>query len=275
MNIQKAIDRFTTDTFSDPSGIGGSLKGRLSVYDDEKSSGESTRRRLLETLPTYAMFSSNCVSLSGQAYIVGSPNLDFHRGVAIRIKYPVIPCEAYKVSSILQILTSTVPSSSVYVALDQTKNSVADSETSSAVTIMKAFFQSLESVAKGQVISKGGSYYRVKSDAYIDGAGFKNAEVILLSSPVRAVTYTQISGYDVVTDSIVNGASFVNTTVFVEDAYYCYDHTSERHSQVKPGDKNITFKPSVTPKAGDTIGEYKILSIDILPNTSFSCHCRK
>lgn len=275
MNLLKSIDRFTTDTFSDPFGTGGSLKGKLSVYDDEKSSGESTRRRLLETLPTYAMFSSNCVSLGGQAYIIGSPNYDFHKGTATRIKYPVIPCEAYKLSSVLQILNGTIPVNNVYAALDQTKNSVADSETSFAVTVLTAFFQSLESVSKGQILSKGNSYYRVKSDAYVDGAGFKNAEIILLSSPVKSVTYTQISGYDVITDAIVNGSSFANTAVFVEDAYYCYDHSSERFSQIKPGDKNITFKPAVTPKAGDTVGGYKILSVDVLSDTSFSCHCRK
>jgi len=276
MNLRTAVERFTVETVTDPYGVGGTIKGHLSVFDDEKSSGGSTRRRILETLPTYAMFSSNCISHAGKTYIVGSPNYDFHRDVVIRAKYPAIPCDfTYKVATILQILAGTVTSTNTYASLDQTKVSVADSETSWPVVMFLGFFQALESISKGQILLTGSTYYKIKSDPYLDGAGFKNAELLLLASPVQTVTYTQVSGYNHVTETVINGASYPNTKVFSEDAYYCYEHTSERYTQLKPGDKNITFKPSVTPKAGDTIGAYKILSVDTVADGSFSCHCRK
>ena len=276
MNLANSVKRFTLETFTDPYGIGGSILGHLSVFDDEKSSGTSTRRRILETMASYTMFSTGCVSHNGVDYIVGKPNYDFHKGIVVRAKYPIIPCDfEYKVASILQILTNTVTSTVTYAFLDQTKNAVADSETSYAVTTLTAFFQGLESVSKGQILFTGSSYYRVKSDPYIDGAGFLNAEVLLLSSPVQTVTYTQISGYNPTTDTITNGTSYSNTKVFVEDAYYSYEHNSERYSQLKPGDKNITFKPSITPKVGDLVGAYKILTVDTLSDSAFSCHCRK
>lgn len=276
MNLTKSVKRFTLETITDPYGIGGSIKGHLSVFDDEKSSGVSTRRRILETLPTYTMYSTSCITHNGIKYIVGTPNYDYHKGSVVRVKYPVTPCDfQYKVASILQILTSAVTETVTYAFLDQTKTSVADSETSSAVTSFTAFFQALEAIAKGQILVNGPTYYRVKSDTWVDGAGFKNAEVVLLSAPLQTVSYTQLSGYDTVTDTIVNGSTFANTKVFVEDAYYSYERTSERYAQLKPGDKNITFKPSVVPKAGDTIGVYKILTVDTLSDTSYSCHCRR
>ena len=276
MNLANSVKRFTLESFTDPYGVGAAILGHLSVFDDEKSSGTSTRRRVLETLASYTMFSTNCVAHNGVNYIVGKPNYDYHKGAVVRVKYPIIPCDyQYKVASILQILTNTAPSTVIYAFLDQTKNAVADSETSFAVTTLTAFFQSLESVSKGKILFTGSVYYRVKSDPYIDGAGFLNAEVLLLSTTVQTVTFTQISGYNPTTDTITNGTSYPNTKVFVEDAYYSYEHNSERYSQLKPGDKNITFKPVVTPKTGDIIGSYKVLTVDTLADGSYSCHCRK
>ena len=52
MNLSKAVERFTLETLSDPYGVGGTIKGHLSVFDDEKSSGPTSRRRIIETLPT-------------------------------------------------------------------------------------------------------------------------------------------------------------------------------------------------------------------------------
>lgn len=276
MNIRTAVERFTVDTVTDPYGVEGSIKGRVSVFDDEKSSGDSTRRRILETLPTYAMFSSSCILHSSIVYLVGKPSYDYHRGSAVRVKYPIIPCDhTYKVASILQILTATLPTSNTYAFLSPSRNAVADSETSYATSLLTAYFQGLESVSKGQILITGTQYYRVKSDAVIDGAGFKVAEVIMLNNPLQTMTFTVKTGYDPITDTIVNGTVYSNTKVFVEDAYYAYDRTTERYMSLKPGDKNITIKPSVTPKAGDDIGGYKILTVDTLSDSSFSCHCRR
>lgn len=276
MNLSNSVKRFTLESFTDPYGTGAAILGHLSVFDDEKSSGTSTRRRILETLASYTMFSTNCVAHNGVNYIVGRPNYDYHKGAVVRVKYPIIPSDySYKVASILQILTNTVTSTVTYAFLYQTKNAVADSETSYAVTTLTAFFQGLEAVSKGQILVSGSTYYRVKSDPYIDGAGFLNAEVLLVTTPIQTVTYTQVSGYNPTTDTITNGTSYPNTKVFVEDAYYSYQHNSERYNQLKPGDKNITFKPSITPKVGDLVGAYKILTVDALSDSSFSCHCRK
>lgn len=276
MNLSKAVERFTLETLTDPYVVGGSIKGHLSVFDDEKSSGSTSRRRILETLPSYTMYSTNCVSHSAGIFIVGSPSYDYHKGVVLRVKYTAIPCdEQFKISTIGQILANTLPTTASYVSLDQSKSSVADSETSSAVNEYIAYMPDLETVAKGNILVAGASYYRVKSDPWIDGAGFKNVVVILLSSPVKIDSFIRASGFDPATETMVAGTSYPGTKMFVEDAYYCYEHTSERYSSLKPGDKNITFKPSVVPKAGDSLYGLKILTVDAQSDGSYSCHCRR
>lgn len=276
MNLLKAVERFTIDTVTDPYGVENPIKGRLIVFNDDVRPGPNFRRRVLETLPSYAMFSSNCLTHKGKNYIAGSPNSDHYKGQALRVKYPVIPCDnVYNLGTVRQILTDTVPTRAIYASLNPTRNMVADAQTSYAVTSLTALLQQHEQIFKSQILFTGTTYYRVKSDAVIDGNGFKSVEVVLLSAPYQLMTFTVNSGYDVASDTVVNGASYSNTRVFVEDAYYSYDHTSERFSQIKPGDKNITFVPQVPPKASDLIGGYKILSIDLLSDGSYSCHCRR
>lgn len=276
MNLSKAVERFTLETLSDPYGVGGTIKGHLSVFDGEKSSGPTSRRRTIETLPTYTMFSTNCVSHAAGVFIVGAPSYDFHKGTVVRAKYTAIPCDdQFKIASINQILTDTVTTRVSYISIDQYKSSVADSETSYAVTEYTAYMPDLESIGKGNVLITGSTYYKVKSDPWIDGAGFKNVSVILLTSPLRTSVFTQTSGFNPVTETMVAGTTYTSTKMFVEDAYYCYEHTSERYSQLEPGDKNITFKPSVVPKAGDIVDVYKILTVDAVSDGTYSCHCRK
>lgn len=275
MNLVKTVKRFCTETVSDPYGIGSSIQGRFLVFDDAKSSGESSRRKLFETPPSFVMYSTNCINYENETYIVGKPNYDYYKESLIRIKYSCIPSDQnFKIASILEILTNTVTSRVTYSHLEQTKNAVADSETSFAVSIFTAYLPELEDIIKGDILFSGSTYYRVKSDPWIDGAGFKNVEAILLDHPVETVVYTQISGYDPITESVTNEAVFNNTKIFNEDAYYCYEHNSERYTKIKPGDRSITFKPSVVPKTGDKIGGYKILSVDTLIDGSYSCHCR-
>ena len=140
---------------------------------------------------------------------------------------------------------------------------------------MIAFLPDLEAVSKGQIIVSNNDYYRIKSDTWIDGAGFKNVVVIQLDDPLQSVTVTQKSSYDPITDSMTNGSMFTGTSVFIEDAYYCYTNESERYTQLKPGDKNITFGLTTVPKAGDSVGDYSILTVDDVSEDIYSCHCRK
>lgn len=274
MNLCKSVDRYTTEIFTDPYGVGGSIKGKLSIFEDEKSSGVATRRRILETLPTYIMYSTNCVLHNEIVYIVGTPSFDYYKDYIVRAKYVAIPCDSFYVGTVKEILSVTYSEMPVYLFIDLSRLAVADSETTDAVNILTAYLPSLQDINKGDIVFNGFDFYKVRSHSVIDGAGFKNVELVQLENPVRIMNFVQKAGYDVATDSIVNSTSVNDKTVFVEDAYYCYDRTSVRYNKLEPGDKNITVDLGIIPKAGDTIGEYKILSAELTSGGAYSCHCR-
>lgn len=275
MRLLNSVKRFAFDDITDPYGIGSTIKGRFSVFDDEKSSGVSTRRRILETPPSYTMYSTYCVAHNGSIYVVGAPSYDRHRGEVIRIKYPVIPCDkAYKIATVRQILTNTVTVVPTYAYLDHSRNTVADSETSFPVPIFSAIMSDYEDIGKGHVIFSGNEYYRARSQGLVDGAGFKTAEVSLVENAVQTMSFVQSAGYDPVTEQVVAGTTYADTTVFVESAYYNYVHTSGRFTKIVAGDKIITAVLAVTPKPGDSFGSYRVVAVETIDTNTHSCQCR-
>ena len=276
MNLHATVSKLAWSKFIDPYTPTATLAGSVRPFAEMTNSGPSTRRRVLETPPDEVMFTDRVLSDGKEIFLAGAANYDFWREEVIRIKYPVLPCDfTFKIATMLQILTNSLPSRNAYAYPHFTKGPVLDSESSKVFSAFTLYTSSIETIVKGNVVVQGSKYYRVRSDPHLDGAGFQVAEVILVADPVQSLTYVRQTGYNPSTDTITNGGSSTVTT-FVEDAYISYDHTSERYADLKPGDKNITFKPTGgAPKAGETVGNYRILTLDTLSDTTFSCHCRR
>lgn len=274
MNLHKTVQRFSTESISDPYGVGASFLGSIRPFNEITNSGPSSRRRILETVPTVAMFTNYVVQHAGTIYIVGGKNTDSWRGEVIRSKYPILPCDVTgRIATVQQILTAAIPAKVVYAYPHFAKRAAVEDEESEVDSRFYLYMSMAETIAKGQIVIQGSKYYRVQSDPHLDGALFQVVEALLLDSPVQTLTYVKATGYNPATDTITNGTT-APVTSFVEDAYLCYDHTSERRALLKPGDRNITFNHASPPVAGDTIGGYKILSIDTITG-AFSCHCRR
>ena len=275
MNLKKTIQRFNTKEFTDPYGIGSNFFGKISVFNEVTNSGEASRRRILETLPEVTVPASKVINGNGENFILGYPNKDEWRGSILRHKYPVLPVgNTSKISSIPQIITAAIPTTLYYGHPSFTREVSLELQDSDKINSFSFFFPSNTSITTGNVIIHGSTnYYKVRDVPYVDNAGFLVADVILLDSPVQTLTFKSEGNYDPITDTIAV-ASTQSITCFVEEAYLAYTHTSERYQKIEPGDKVITIKPSVTPKAGDNIGDYDILSIEA-NETAFTCHCRK
>lgn len=274
MNLKKTIQRFNTETFTDTYGIGTSFKGKVSVFNEVTNSGVASRRRILETLPDVTLPSSQTIQSNGDNFIVGYGNKDVWRSEVLRIKYPILPVgTASRQASIAQVITNTVPTTLYYGHPSFVSDIKMELQESDLQTAFAFFFPSNTTVQRGSIIIQGSNYYKVRGIPFVDNAGFLTTDVILLDSPVQTLTFSSDGGYDPVTDTIAV-ASTQSLTAFVEEAYLSYDNTSERFQVIKPGDKAITIKPTVTPKAGDDIGDFKILSIDVV-DTAYYCHCRR
>lgn len=275
MDLRKTVKRFATESYTDPYTVGATaLKGRITTFNEVTNSGQSARRRILELQPSYNMFSNRVIVAGADTYIVGTGNDDYWKGNVIRVKYPLLPVGATsKVASVLQILTSAIPSRTVYAHPTFTKDISLEKQESDLYSNFTIFFSSAESVVKGQILIHGTTnYYRVRNVPFVDNAGFLVADTVFVESPVQTLNFSSTGGYDPATDTIAV-ASTTSITAFVEEAYLHFDNTSERFSEIKPGDKAISIKPVTTPKAGDKIGAYNILSIDTV-NTVSVCHCR-
>lgn len=276
MNLHSTVSRFSTGTFTDPYDEGAEIVGAIRPFAEVTNSGPSSRRRVLETPPDQEMFANRVIYTGEEYMIVGAENVDHWKGNVIRLKYPVLPCDfTSKLASVLQVITSTLPTRNTYAYPHYARGPIFDSESSQVFSAFTLYFSSAETVTKGMVAVQGSNYYRIRSDSHLDGASFRVAEAIQVSSPVQSLSYIRKTGYNPTTDTITNGST-TTVVAFVEDAYVAYDHTSERYAELKPGDKNITFLPTGgVPQAGETVGSYRILTIDTLTGPVYSCHCRR
>lgn len=275
MNLHNTVARYMTETFVDPYHTATSFLGAIRPFSEVTNSGDASRRRVLETQPTVTMFSDRVIRRGSEYFLVGGLNVDMWRGAAIRHKYPLVMADMQvTIGSINEVITNVVPSRVVYAGPQYSRGTIMDSEASDTQSIFSFIFPSPEVVAKGEIVIQGSNYWKLRQAPYLDGALFLVAEAILLEAPKQTLSYVSKTGYNATTDTITNGST-TSITTFVEDAYLAYDHTSERYSELQPGDKNITCRPAAAPKPGETLGAYKILTVDTQTDGSYSCHCRR
>lgn len=274
MNLHRTVERFAVDPFVDPYNPTNILRGAVRPFNDVTNSGPSTRRLILETAPSETMFAKSIVTRDGAPFIAAAPNPDYWRGEKLRIKYPLLPCSAGKIGTVLQAITNTVPTTAVYCYPHYTKRQSVVAQESDWSSEFSLFLSPTEAVTKGQLFIQGNTYYHIRSVPYIDGAGFLVAPASLLDTPVRTLTLTPTQAYSPASDTTPAGTP-ETVTAFVEEAFLAYDNTSERYTTLKPGDKTITIKPIMTLKVGYLIGSYKVLSIDVGAGGESMCLCRR
>ena len=277
MNLHKVVERFSTETFVNPYDEAQTLKGTIKPFTEATNSGPASRRRILEMMPSETMFSEHIVRHGSTTYVVGGRNVDHWRGTEVRAKYPILPCDlTMRVGSVAQVLTDTLPTRLLYCYPHLVRHQIYDEEASWMQSGFSLYFGKSEDFVMGQVAHEQGShrYFRFRSQPYLDGALFQTIEAILVDNPIQTVSYSRETGYDPVTDTITEG-TVVDVTVFFEDAFVAFDHTSERYSMLKAGDKNITVVLANAPRTGETFDDYSILSVDVVGTGCYSCHCRR
>jgi len=283
MDLRNAAARFMTTVFTDAYDPTASvIRGSIKIFDEVTRSGPSSRRRILEVLPSTEIYVSSVVkTASGQVFVVGARNVDEWRGFEIRHKYPILPCDlTVKIGTTLQVLAGTLPAKTIYGYPSFVKGTTVSSESSNISANFYIYLSKAETPTKGLIVVEGGKYYRIRSTPYVDGAGFLVVDANLIDlgdglSPVQTLNWvTPSTGYDPATDTVTNVAPLA-ISVFVEDAHLHYDFSSERYAGLKPGDWTITVQPAVVAKAGDRIGAYRVLSVDTELDGSKTCYCRR
>lgn len=266
MELLDAVDLFTTETFTDVITPTTSFKGKLAPFTEITNSGPSSERRILETLPTVTLPESRAVtSPAGQVFIAGYKNEDFWDGALIRNKYPVIPSRGVGiVGSAGEMLAVSIDMDySVHSYPYFVRREILGQDQSDFLSGYEIYMPSPKFFVRGLVLWVNDEFYRLKTDTWIDGAGFSVAQAVKLETPLQNMDIV-LSGTDIdpVTDSYPS-TRLQNVKVFIESLLTNYDFVTPTFTGIEAGDKAISFLSNDVPgiKVNDQIGDYRIISL--------------
>ncbi len=277
MELKDTVVLFSTEIFFDVFTPATTFQGKINPFSEVANSGTSSRRRILEVPPTVVIPTPRVIEApSGEKHIVAEYNPDFWNGEEIRHKFPILPVTIMgAVGDIGTTLSSTQPDDEVYGYPYFVRREIDEEERSDYLSGYEVYFSKVKSFVRGDILKLGTDYYRLKTDTWIDGAGFSMAQAVKLESPIQVFSVaSQTTVYDPVTDSY-SPSSVPDITCFVEPLRQDYEFVTPSFTHIEAGDKAIsTLKSAVTLKVQDFIGDYRILSIRD-KGSWVTCQCRK
>lgn len=266
MLLSSIVDGFATEEFTDYNDALSTFRGLLHVQVDASGSGNNTTRRVLElpatqTLPDKREF----ISEYGMSFVAGHKLTDQHQEL-IRTKYPLLLTHSHMdVGTTGQVLANTHIVGNILAKLDYRGTKGNEKQTSELFLEYDIRFSSAYTTKVGDICRAEGKYYRIVSPPFLDGAGFNTCTAFFIEDPLQTLTYTtkdtSLAVYNVANDTYSQEDKV--TPCFVEDFRVNYSYISPDFHKVESGDKAISFlKTAVaSAKAGDVVGDYRVLSV--------------
>lgn len=277
MELKDAVSLLSTEVFSDAFDGLTTFNGKVNPFSEITTSGETSRRRILETPVTEDIPASRVIeSYHGEKFIVADANPDFWNGEYIRYKYPLLPVtQMGAVGTIGSTMSASQPDQQVYCYPYFVRREPLNEERSDYLSGYELYFPNVKKFNRGDILNLGSDYYRCKTDTWVGGAGYSIAQGVKLESPIQVFDIELQSGvYDPITDT------FSPTTVptvecFVEPLNQDYEFVSPSFVAIEAGDKAISvIKTAADPSVNDRIGDYRIQSIRDF-GTWVTCQCRR
>ncbi len=223
-----------------------------SAHDDHSSSGATSRRRTMRTVPGTAPPARNVVKIYADYWLVGAFNTDAYDGAEVRQKYDL------KKSTGLMTLLSPAAACAGSAGTDfhaqkefyrDVPNPLTESDLD---TMYNIFCPANETVTKGAFLRQAGRLYRVRNP-YATVDGYIVAETDQLDpDALQTVVFTTNGARDLATDK----RPVISTSVQViqtDDSKF-YRFADEVESDRKPGDRTV-FSPTaaLAVKVGATL----------------------
>jgi len=277
MMLKDTVDYFSTETFYDAFDYNTKFKGKINPFSEVANSGASSQRRILETATEVTIPLARIIeSPSGVKYIVAASNPDYWKGRTIRQKYPLLPVELMgAVGTIGKTLADSQADISVYCYPYFVRREINEDERSDYLSGYEVYFSQVKSFVRSDILMLGSTYYRLKTDTWIDGAGFAIAQAIKLEAPMQLFDIqTGMDDYNPETDSY-SGTEVLGVTCFVEPLSQNYEFVTPSFTEILEGDKAISvLKSDATLVINDRIGDYRVQSLR--DNTDYvTCQCRR
>lgn len=277
MRLHDTVVRFASEIFTDVFDPLVEFKAKLNPFAEVANSGPSSQRRILETEPlTIIPAERVVVSPSGQVFIVADRNIDFWNGSPIRHKYPILPIDGVgELGMIGELLAGTPSETTVYAYPYFVRRESDEMEMSDYYGGFELYFSKLHSFFRGSILHLLEEYYRLKTDTWVEGAGFGMGQAVKLEDPMQTMDFTPVTGeYDPVNDSYPT-TPVPAVSVFVEPLRQDYDFVTPAFEKIAVGDKAISVLKAVgTVKVNDHFDDYRVLSLREF-TTYYTCQCRK
>jgi len=276
MRLKDTVTMFSTETFIDVFNPETTFKGKINPFAEVANSGAASQRRILETATTTTIPALRIVQApSSEKFIVAALNYDYWFDEVIRHKYPVLPVDNLgELGSIGQLLATSPADAAVYSYPYFVRREIDEAERSDYLSGYELYFASVKQFVRGSVLTLGGQTFRLKTDTWIDGAGFSVAQAILLESPFQTFDIeSQKEIYNSATDSYAK-VDVPSVPCFIEPLKQDYEFVSPSFTPIEEGDVAISLlKAAATVGVNDLIGTYRVLSIRDF-STWITCQCR-
>lgn len=276
MRLKDTVSMFATETFIDVFNPGTTFMGKINPFSEVANSGVASQRRILETFPTTVVPAGKVIQTpSGGKFIVAALNHDYWFNEVIRHKYPILPVtDMGTLGSIGQHLAATPADAFVYAHPYFVRREIDEAERSDYLSGYELYFASVKQFVRGSVLTLGTQTFRLKTDTWIDGAGFSAVQAILLEPPFQSLDIeSQKTTYDPGTDSFAK-VNVPAVPCFVEPLKQDYEFVSPAFTPIEEGDTAISLlKTSATVGVNDLIDSYRVLSLRDF-GTWITCQCR-
>lgn len=276
MELSGAVTLFAKEKFVDATDPLKFVVGKLNPFAEVTNSGASSRRRILETPIDQVMPESYVVvTPSGQDLIVAERNVDYWGGNPIRFKYSTLPVDVIgHVGNIGEVLADTPEFPDVYCYPYFSRRETDNEERADFLPGYVLYFPKTRVFNRSLIFTDDNKFYRLRTDTWVDGAGFSSAQAILIEDPKQVHTVDLRKGsYDPV-NNVYSPVVKDDVTVFVEDMSDAFEFENISAKKVEVGDRAVSvLKSAADIEVNDVIGPWKVLALKD-HGTYKTAHCR-
>ncbi len=244
MDLKDAARFFDKDPVYDGYSSALLFYGHTSPHDDHTSSGATSRRRTLTTVPTNTAPARGVVLLYGERWLVGSNNPDTYYGAQIRRNF-----DLKKSTGLMKLLTPaqaclSASGTDFYAHKEYFKDTLDPMSSADVDTQWNIFCPTNEAVVKGSFLREGTTVYRVRN-IYPTIELLHVAETDQFDADaLQAVAFVSTGAIDPLTD--LPAAIAISTTGIQTDQPKYYQFRLEAEAERKPGDRTVFVAKSVT-----------------------------
>lgn len=248
MNLARTSLKFDTSLFVNVFDAYEEFYGQIRPFSESVRSGPATKRRILSVSNDVVIPTRRIATTGGVNYMIADPSYDWHKGEAIRAKYPVLPVTTQAViQTVLEVVDSVAGVTDVYMVPHHIGVVTTELEKYGRTLSLQLYFSRYETIALGSIVSFGSDVYRVTAESKVDGAGFGMAEAVNIEQDaIGDIDISVHEGTDLVTETpIVTPYSDVASLNMMSQL--SYDFASGDQKDIEPGDMTYWFSKTVVP----------------------------